>query len=241
MAELESMKYFTPEMLGEKPEEQQNPYASTPDTGNSDPGRLATAAELGLAEWSIGLTIMVWMFSIFGGWAILGSIISMIKIATLESSLAYYQKLDSVADMRYYVAFTEFQIKNCMWLYLVQFVRLGLGVAFLAAATLLKQKKEDANRFAAMVCIAGVFYGLVSMLVGWIMLPDPTLIVGVPTEIVEGLNLIAVAFLVAGFFINMIFYGGIMAYLLNKNNRRLFGRRVPATDLDGPVEAGQMA
>lgn len=241
MAELESMKYFTPEMLGESPETS----TALPEGGSPipprDPEKLATAADLGIAEWTMGLTIVVWMFTIFGGWAILGSIVSMISLATLESTLAYYQKLGSIGDTQYHVALTEYKIENCLWLYLVEFTRFGLGVVFLAAAAVLKSKKEDANRFAAMACIGGVFYGLVSMMVAFMMLPDASIVPGVDSEVVDAINLLSTGFLVAGFFVNMVFYGGLMAFLLNKNNRRLFGKRVPAAgEATSPAQAGQL-
>ncbi|MEL7497951.1 MAG: hypothetical protein AAFN77_10100 [Planctomycetota bacterium] len=224
MAELESMKYFSAGFA----ETETNP--TDPSSAPGAPERLATAQELGLAEWTLGMTVTVILFTLMGGWGFFGSIIEMVGFATLESRIDYLNKFAGITDVTFQVEVVKLQIENRWLLYVGALIRLAVSVGFLGAAAMLKQKKEDANRFAAMVCVGSVFYSLVAMMIGYSMLPDMSSIPGMTQEAVELAMMFTVIMMVVSLGISMLFYGGLIAYLLNKNNRKFFGRKVAPAD-----------
>lgn len=230
MTELESLKYFPAEFAESQLADEPSPQGERE--------RLATAQDLGMADWTLGLTMVTIFFGVAGTWGIVGGGIDIISAATVESSLAYIQKMSGLMEnSEYVVAAAQNNVDNVWVLYMNAVLRILLGAGFLAAAAALKTHKEDANRFAALVCIGTVFYTMIVLVSGWALMPDPALLGGDP-EIINMIMMFAMTGMVISFGINLAIYGGIVAYMLNRNNRRLFGRKVSTLDANYASSGG---
>ena len=154
----------------------------------------------------------------------------MVGLATLESNLALLEKLGGYgADVAATSAMIETQIENRLYLYLVAGIRILTGVAFLGAVAMMKTKKPDANRFAALVCVGAVFYNMLVVLGVWICIPAN--IPGLPEGAGTGVAMMAVIFAGVWFGFKAAIYGGLIAYLMNKNNCSLFVPRQKSESL----------
>lgn len=222
MSQLESMKYMSPEMLGQPAESA--PATKAPAPVNAGSHRLATASDLGMAQWTIALTVVMCFMTLIGAWGAIGGVIELIGLMTIESNVELMKKLGSYgADTQFAMAVYEAQIDNRLFLYLVAGIRILIGVSFLWAVAMMKSKQTDANRFAALVCVGAFFYNMLVMLGAYLCVPSE--LPGLPPEAVSAMTAGVVIFAVVGLGFKLAMYGGLLAFLMNKNNRALFAPR----------------
>lgn len=218
MAELESMKYFSAEYL--EADSTLNQPAQ-----ESVPVKLASANEAGIGEWTVGLTIVTVFFSIAGVWGVFGGLYDLFCAVNLEMTLATYEKFSGITDLSMHIEVIQNQIDNRWLLFVVGGLRVLVGASFLVAAGMLKSCKEDANRIAALACVGSVFYCMMLTASSWFFMPDMSTMQGMTEEALAVANTVAAVVVVLPFIFAMVFYGGLIAYLMNKNNRRFFGPR----------------
>ena len=231
--ELQSMKYLSPEYLGQV---QAGLGESAGVNGNSVGGDANIGATLpvaALAEpadqpafgvWTGTLEVVSWFITIMGGYGVLSSLWGIWSLAYLQTNLEYVTSMAQRAPaLKGTQLALEGQLEFQSLLMVCIIFKLIVSIGFVAGSNMLKRGVENANMFIVMVCSMAILYGLTSTVVGIVSMPDMSRLPQMNAELASAAASIAIVFSAVGFLFKAAIHGGLIGYMLTRNCKLLFG------------------
>lgn len=226
------MKYLSPEYLGQVQAE----LGVTPEVDGcgaeaaGDQNAVPVAAQVevrhdqaGIGVWTGTLEVFSWCIAVIGSWGVLSSLWGIWSLAYLESNLEKLRLMTAqMPELKEMVLMAQAQLEFQSLMMVCIIFKLIVSIGFIFGSKMLKRQSENANMFVVMVCSMAILYGLTSTIVECISLPDLSRMSQFTPEIASAATTMAVVGSAFGFLFRAAFYGGMITFMMMRNQRRLF-------------------
>ena len=236
------MKYLSPEYLGEMQalgelptEEVVSAEVVEATEGTTEAYAIPVAAPAiadpsgQVGVWTGTMAIFTWVVAIIGGYGVMSSLWGMWGLVYLESNVESISKLAArIPALKTSQLALEAQLQNIGLMWVSMVFKLIVSIGFVAGSKMLNKRVENANMFVVMVCGMAILYGVVAAVIGFMAMPDMSLMPKMNAQAASLATNIAMVFVAVGVLMKAGFYGGIMAYMCSKNSRLLYAPRTPS-------------